>query len=146
MILEEMVSMLVDPNVKGIQRREYFDRFYFKIGLILNGGNVQSTAEYLGYSRRAVDQKLQANRELKKLREQLSGVKYYETQNISKQSPYFGLGDIKGKAVTIDQLCNERIEETKRKTWFKREPVEEQINIIKRIKNLYKNGEPYLNE
>lgn len=144
-MIEELLRDLTSTEMCGMQRRVKFEETYFKIGLLMCDGNINDTADYLGYSAKAVQYKIKGNFRLKKLKEKLAGVDYVQDA-ISKQSPCFlGLEIYDNqKTKTIHDLCRKRIDSTREQAWFKRETVAEQINIVNRIKVLYDKGEPSL--
>lgn len=133
-MIDEFLEMLLNPAIEGITRRKDLDYYYFKIGLIKNNFHIRNTADYLGYSEKAVRNRIAENRKLKAL--------VGDDVNISRNSPLYEQLFTKGKICSVKDLCDKRIQDTKRKFWFRCASEEEQKQVIRNIINLYSEGDP----
>ena len=137
-MIEELLETLLDETLSGIQRKAKFEQTYYSIALTICNGNMAQAARYCGVSHKTVHSKVDADPMLNKVvrdhKERFrQGQRHKKTRRVIKDMKK----GVNFKKKAIQDACQMHIENTRRTFSFRRSSLQEQVNIINRIKALY---------
>jgi len=124
-------------NISGEQRKDILNRFYLHIALVKCGPQTHKIADFTGYSEKTIKIRLQKDAILRRLFDEYKMADYLSNRKLRKDVDELLDREMDIKKVN-QRLAEMHIKRTSSKLWFKNLPYDEQDEIIRRIKKLYR--------